>query len=87
MSILDLWSAACNGNTEALKNYYENGGQKNIRYDAFGNKHSLIMGAFRNGFFDTVDYLLSIGEEITPQEKESVESELRRIETMKKMCK
>ena len=49
-----LWEFACSGNTEKLKEYYENGGSINNRYFRFGESHSLIMGAFRNSHYDTV---------------------------------
>lgn len=86
-TIEKLWSAACSGNIDYLKKYYENGGEKNLRYQAFGRAHSLIMGAFRNNLYDTVDYLLSVGETLTPLEKNEVECELRRLEALKKLCK
>ena len=83
-NIEKLWSAACSGNIEYLKKYYENGGEKNLRY-VRGRAHSLIMGAFRNNLYDTVDYLLSVGETLTPLEKDEVSFELRRLETLKKL--
>ena len=84
-NIEKLWNAACNGKIEYLKKYYENGGEKNLRYQAFGREHSLVIGAFRNNLLDTVDYLLSVGETLTPQEKNEVECELRRLESLKKL--
>lgn len=68
-TIDELWGAACSGNIDFLKGYYEKSkGERNRRYEKFGNYHSLIMGAFRTGNFDTVEYLLSIGECITEDE-------------------
>ena len=84
-NIEKLWSAACSGNIDYLKKYYENGGEKKLRYQAFGKTHSLVMGAFRNNLYDTVDYLLSVGETLTPLEKDEVAFELRRLETLKKI--
>jgi len=57
-----LWEYACDGNIEELRKYYDNGGSINNRYIKFGEGHSLIMGAFRNNHFDTVEYLMSVGE-------------------------
>ena len=54
-NIEKLWEWACSGNTEKLRNYYENGGSINNRHFAFGESHSLIMGAFRNSQLDTVE--------------------------------
>lgn len=80
-----LWCAACSGDIKTLKNHYENGGEKGLKVQSFGRTHSLIMGAFRNNLFDTVDYLLSVGETVTPEEKKEIETELRRYETLKKL--
>ena len=86
MDIEKLWEAACSGNIMELKNYYENGeGILNIRYEKFGNFHSLIMGAFRNSQFETVEYLLSVGESITYEERKKVQNELKRIEILKRL--
>lgn len=86
MDIEKLWEAACSGNIMELKNYYEDGeGILNIRYEKFGNFHSLIMGAFRNNQFETVEYLLSVGESVTYKEKEEIQRELKRIEIMQKL--
>lgn len=41
-NIEKLWEWACSGNTEKLRNYYENGGSINNRHFAFGESHSLI---------------------------------------------
>ena len=86
MDIEKLWEAACSGDMETLKEYYEKGeGILNIRYEKFGNFHSLIMGAFRNNQFETVEYLLSVGESVTYKEKEEIQRELKRIEIMQKL--
>ena len=63
-----LWGCACNGNNKELKKYFESGGVKNQRYHAFQKYHSLIAGAYRNRQYETVKYLLSIGETITEKE-------------------
>ena len=80
-----LWEYACSGNTEKLKEYYENGGSINNRYFRFGESHSLIMGAFRNSQFDTVEYLMSVGEELTNKEFADVKSEIKRIDILREL--
>lgn len=77
-----LWEYACSGNTEELRKYYENGGSINNRYFKFGESHSLIMGAFRNDKFDTVEYLMSVGEELTNKEYADVKNEMRKQEIL-----
>ncbi len=77
-----LWEYACSGNTEELRKYYENGGSINNRYFKFGESHSLIMGAFRNNKFDTVEYLMSVGEELTNKEYTDIKSEMRKQEIL-----
>lgn len=77
-----LWEYACSGNTEELKKYYENGGSINNRYFKFGESHSLIMGAFRNNKFDTVEYLMSVGEELTNKEYSDIKGEMRKQEIL-----
>lgn len=60
-----LWSAACSGEIDILKAYYENGGKVGREYFKFGIAHSLIAGALRNKNYETVDYLLSVGETVS----------------------
>ena len=81
-NIEKLWEWACSGDTEKLRNYYENGGSINNRHFAFGESHSLIMGAFRNSQFDTVEYLMSVGEELTNKEYADVKGEMRKQEIL-----
>lgn len=86
MSEIDkLWEYACSGDIAALKEYYDNGGSINNRFFKFGEGHSLIMGAFRNGHFDTVEYLMSQGEQLSKKEHADIMNELRRFEVMKAM--
>lgn len=80
-----LWEDACCGNIEELKGYYENGGSVNNRYFKFGDEHSLIMGAFRNNQFETVEYLMSVGEEITPKEYEEIQTEMRKQDILQRL--
>lgn len=84
MDIIEkLWEAACSGDIDTLKQYYRRESQViNVRYIKFGKEHSLIMGAFRNNQFETVDYLVSVGETVTVEEKEEMETELKRIKYM-----
>ena len=80
-----LWEYACSGNVEELKKYYDNGGSVNNRYIKFGEGHSLIMGAFRNNQFDTVEYLMSVGEEISPKEYDEIQTEMRKLDIMQRL--
>lgn len=80
-----LWEYACNGNVEKLKEYYTSGGSVNNRYSKFGEGHSLIMGAFRNNQFETVEYLMSEGERLSPKETAEIKTELRKFELMQKL--
>ena len=69
--IKELWEAACSGDIETLKEYYENGGIKDRRMFLFNKWHSLIAGAYRNRQMHVVKYLYDIGE--TPEEHEKEE--------------
>lgn len=80
-----LWEHACSGNIEELKKYYDNGGSVNNRYFKFGEGHSLIMGAFRNNQFDTVEYLMSVGEELSQKEYEEIQTEMRKQNIMQRL--
>ena len=80
-----LWEYACNGDIEKLKKYYSEHNEINRRYCRFNKEHSLIMGALRNNQFETVEYLISVGETITDEEKEQILIELKRIDIMKKL--
>lgn len=82
----ELWSWACAGDIKRLKGYYSNTvnlmGAINRRYTAYNVRHSLIMGAFRNNQFETVNYLLSVGETVTDSELQAVENELNKVQTL-----
>lgn len=80
-----LWGYACNGDIEKLKKYYSEHNETNRRYCRFNKEHSLIMGALRNNQFETVEYLISVGETITDEEKEQILTELKRIDIIKKL--
>ncbi len=70
-----LWKYACDGNIGAFCMYYKAGGKKNRRY-LDGNKYrSLIAGAYENKKYSTVDYLLSVGETLTEDEKKEIDLE------------
>lgn len=58
----NLWTAVCCNDIEFMKNYYENGGTPNKRYNSFGDNHSLIMGALRNKNYNMVELLIQNGE-------------------------
>ena len=84
--IKTLWEYACNGKINALKEYFKSENSIiNRRYKRLGASYSLIMGAFRNNQFDTVEYLISIGETITDEERKEINKELKRIELIKKL--
>ena len=80
-----LWEYACSGNIEKLKEYYDDGGSVNNRYFKFGEGHSLIMGAFRNNQFDTVEYLISVGEELSKKEYNEIRTEMRKFDIMREL--
>ena len=40
------------------------------------------MGAFRNSQFDTVEYLMSVGEELTNKEYTDIKGEMRKQEIL-----
>jgi hypothetical protein len=69
-TIYILWSAACSGEIDILKAYYENGGKVGREYFKFGISHSLIAGALRNRNYETVDYLLSVGETVSGESEQ-----------------
>lgn len=83
--IQELWEYACSGDIENLKKYYDEGGSVDNRYIKFGTAHSLIMGAFRNNQFETVEYLISVGESIAPQERKELWADVKRFQLMEKL--
>lgn len=83
--IKTLWSYACNGELNSLRKYYMDFGELNRRYNAYDKDNSLVMGAFRNKHYETVEYLLSVGERPTKEEQAKIREELKRIEVMNKM--
>lgn len=68
------WTFACSGETEKLlkllKDYALN--INNVIHKAFGLKSSLIMGAYRNHNYDTVEALIDEGGIILPHEVEEI---------------
>lgn len=84
--IEDLWKYACSGDIEALRKYYDDGGSINNRYFKAGTSHSLIMGAFRNNQFETVEYLLSVGEDISKEERSKLRMELKKFNIFKELA-
>lgn len=83
--INELWEYACSGNIEKLKEYYKNGGSVNTCYFKFGEDHSLLKGSFRNNQFETVEYLMSEGERLSPKETAKIKNELRKLGLMQKL--
>ena len=73
MSIDELWEAVCSNDQSIVRNYYESGGEKNLRCSRFGHDNSLIMGAFRNGHLDMCELLISYGETITSDEEKELD--------------
>lgn len=71
--IENLWAYACCGDLKKLKEYYKNGGETNRRYYAIGSYHSLIAGAYRNENYETVKFLLSVGETIIYQTEKDID--------------
>lgn len=79
MTIDELWTAVCSNDKETVRAYFENGGERNLRYSAFGEQHSFVMGAYRNGFMDMCELLIGYGETVTDEEREELmEPEKRR---------
>ncbi|SHJ29372.1 hypothetical protein [Hespellia stercorisuis] len=84
--IEQLFTFACSGDISGLEEYYKNGGTKNIRYQKFGTEHSLMMGAFRNCQFATMDYLKSQGETLTEAEAAALQRALGQMERAKHLA-
>ena len=72
----EAWKAACAGDTEWVEKIFNDGHlQPNeFRYKKFGERHSLIMGALRNGQFETAEALKSLGEKILKSEVDEYKS-------------
>lgn len=70
----NIWGLVCEGDDrlEDIRYIFESGLLKpnEFRYDRFGAKHSLIMGALRNGNYKTAELLKSLGEKILKSEVE-----------------
>lgn len=43
------------------------------------------MGAFRNNQFDTVEYLMSVGEELTQKEYDEIHTEMQKQDIMQRL--
>lgn len=73
-ALKDIWGLVCEGDDrlEDIRYIFESGLLKpnEFRYNKFGAKHSLIMGALRNGNYKTVELLKSLGEKILKSEVE-----------------
>ena len=79
VDIEPLWTAACSNDKDTIEYHFEASEERNLRYRAFGQEHSLILGAFRNGHMDMCELLISYGETVTDAEREELlEPEKRR---------
>lgn len=88
MTIEKLFELACAGETEMLRELYQNGQRLDVTYEKFGEEHSLIKGAFHNRQWDTVRWLLGCGARLTPAEQEEINDryqEMRLIAEMQKV--
>ncbi len=77
-----LFGLACSGNIKALEDYWNGEDNLNVTYEKFGNKHSLIMGAFRNQQYDTVNWLKNHGCRLTDEEQSEINKEYLRVKTI-----
>lgn len=70
----NIWGLVCEGDDrlEDIRYIFESGLLKpnEFRYDRWGAKHSLIMGALRNGNYKAAELLKSLGEKILKSEVE-----------------
>lgn len=70
----NIWGLVCEGDDrlEDIRYIFESGLLKpnEFRYDGWGDKHSLIMGALRNGNYKTAELLKFLGEKILKSEVE-----------------
>lgn len=70
----NIWGLVCEGDDrlEDIRYIFESGLLKpnEFRYDGWGAKHSLIMGALRNGNYKAAELLKSLGEKILKSEVE-----------------
>lgn len=74
-SLEAMWSAVCSGDADTIKSMYDSGViQPNTRYERFGHNNSFIMGALRNGDFDTAELLKNYGETILKAELDEYKS-------------
>lgn len=64
----DIWTVVCVGDLENVKRLVTDSEIANERHNAFGMKHSLIMGAVRNNEPEVVSYLIRVGGTIEPSE-------------------
>lgn len=70
INIEKLFSYACSGDIEKLKEYYQSEEAVTGRtFRQFGKEHSLVMGAFRNDQFETVEFLLEMGKRLLLKKK------------------
>lgn len=82
-----LFELACSGNIVALEDYWNKEGSLNVKYEKFGRKHSLIMGAFRNQQYDTVRWLQNHNCRLTDEEQYEINMEYMRIKIIESLAK
>ena len=79
----NLWTAVCAGDLNTIRKHYkEHPEDTNKRYTVLGEQRSLLMGAYRTDNFEVIDYLISVGETLTTEEKADIQLKLKRIRYM-----
>ena len=77
---------ACSGDIESLDTLYRMNGTIDLTYRKFGREHSLLMGAYRNHHWETVDWLKSHGAALTPQEQKELSDQGKALEFLREMA-
>jgi hypothetical protein len=82
----ELFGLACSGKINKLEKYWNDGGKLNITYTKFGKEHSLIMGAFRNQQYETVNKLIMLGCKLTDEEQYEIDTEYMKMKTIRNLA-
>lgn len=85
ITVNELFGMACTGDIRELEEYWNDNGNLNIKYEKFGQCHSLVMGAYRNKQYDTVNWLLEHGTKLNEHEQEEVNDKYYRLVMLEKM--
>lgn len=85
MTAEKLFELACAGETETLRELYQNRQRLDVTYEKFGKEHSLIMGAFRNRQWDTARWLLGSGAKLTLAEQAEINDRYQEMRLIKEM--